>query len=343
MFTRYLLAFLHYHPLSYNTAISERTLLEPLLRTQGTFEELLLRFFKQIFLDTKSFSQARSEKNWFCVYLQHRRATKMVLLKYPFIFVFAFIHFGQCMGTDVSNWPNLVFDEGQTASLPCLPKGDADAYFWRKGKWFNVSEYLASIVHGISDRNDKYEVLPDGTLQIANFFKEDEGRYFCRIASEVLECHGSLKVFLKVKAEALGISIEGCGTTSSCLRNFKWPTELKLSCSANLVSESMTLKWYNGTEELRGDVATLPGSNAGKSLKMINVINVFLEESCQLICEADGFNIPRNMAVIQLNREREYSREVSSPGVVRSSLKVSFSMLKAMSWTSTRVDGAALA
>ncbi|KAJ8018569.1 hypothetical protein HOLleu_43365 [Holothuria leucospilota] len=202
------------------------------------------------------------------------------------------------------DWPVLVFKEGETAYLPCPPQGHANAFFWRKGEWFNVSENIASIVHGIADTTEKYDVLSDGTLVIMEMSVEDEGKYFCRIASEKNECHGSITLYLEVSAEALDIAIEGCTSSSSCAKVLEPSLKFQLTCTANMISESMTLKWYNGSTEIIGNLDV--SETFGKKVKMTNVITFMFEDESYLTCEAEGVNIAKSTAAIQLKKKEVF-------------------------------------
>lgn len=104
-----------------------------------------------------------------------------------------------------------------------------------------------------------------------------------------------------MSAQSLGINIEGCNASSTCIKTLQPSLPLELTCHANMVSELMTLKWYNGTKEIPGHVGIYEGK--GKNKKITNLITFIFEDDSQLTCEAKDVKIPRSVAVIQLKRE----------------------------------------
>ncbi|KAJ8035490.1 Nuclear mitotic apparatus protein 1 [Holothuria leucospilota] len=231
-----------------------------------------------------------------------------LLLHFGLIFVTC-VTYG--IASEFRNWPTMVFKKGETALIPCLPHGDANAYFWRKGIWFNVSENIASIVHGISDNSEKFEVLPNGSLIINHMTTNDEGTYYCRIASEVNECHGEVTVYLEVTSDQLDLSVKECNSQPICSMIVVPLSEITLTCTANFVSDSMTLKWYSGPNELSGEIITLKDSEK----KLSSTIRLTFTGPTILTCEAAGIALSRSITYIQLDKTDD-TTETSSPQVV---------------------------
>lgn len=101
-----------------------------------------------------------------------------------------------------SSWPRLLYYPGDRANLPCLPQGEATAYFWRKGNSFDGSEQIAYKFQGLPSQTEegygeKFKILENGTLSVFSVSQEDEGKYFCRVVSESSEYHASVTLHLK--------------------------------------------------------------------------------------------------------------------------------------------------
>lgn len=95
----------------------------------------------------------------------------------------------------LANWPVFYIDYGETAVVPCVPKGDETAYFWSKGEDYASSMQAASRVLNIpSSTWERYSVAENGSLVIENVNVGDGGIYHCRIVSEHTNCHGAISV-----------------------------------------------------------------------------------------------------------------------------------------------------
>ncbi|KAJ8024526.1 hypothetical protein HOLleu_34459 [Holothuria leucospilota] len=195
----------------------------------------------------------------------------------------------------------MVFDEGDTALVPCIKEANENDFFWSKGKWYDNGTNIAYIARGIPSESNKYDVDSDGTLVIRRISLADEGNYFCRILSDSTESYVGVRIYVRVSVEAIDIAIEGCNSSSSCVKVLEPSLESQLTCTANMISESMTLKWYNGTKEIVGDVH-VPES-VGQKVKITNVIKFILEVESHLTCQAEGVNIAKSMAAIQLKKK----------------------------------------
>lgn len=202
-------------------------------------------------------------------------------------------------------WPKLYFRKGETAYLPCIPQGDANAYFWKKGDTFGSSEDVASILHGIPDdssngKKGKYVIFENGTLAISSVTSEDEGRYFCRIVSESNECYASLTVDLIVELEASFLTIEECSPRPSCTLFASLHSKLNLTCTAYSVPPLTTLRWFNGTKEISSGVPVTKEENKDLSFKLSQVIQVTYGIPSSLSCKATDIQNHEKTVHVQL-------------------------------------------
>lgn len=113
-----------------------------------------------------------------------------------------YYYFNQAISPQVphdTDWPTFYIKNGETAEIPCTSHLEADAYFWRKGKTYNVSKGIAYNTRGFSTNSTKYRVLSDGYLTIKDFSTSDQGRYFCRRLSDTNECYSMVNIYLKGK------------------------------------------------------------------------------------------------------------------------------------------------
>lgn len=71
---------------------------------------------------------------------------------------------------------------------------------WRKGEYFNTSKYVISRADDNYAAREPtgYSISPrNGNLLIANVTFEDEGRYYCRIASDKNDCNVGVSVYVQ--------------------------------------------------------------------------------------------------------------------------------------------------
>ncbi|XP_071836640.1 uncharacterized protein [Apostichopus japonicus] len=185
----------------------------------------------------------------------------------------------------LTSWPSIVIKEGETAEVPCLTSGEGDILMWRKGEFFNTSKYVISR----ADDNDAareptgYSISPrHGNLLIANVTFEDEGRYYCRIASDKNDCNVGVSVY--VQDRHASIFLEECYPRRSCVILYT-DESTSLTCKAQFVSGHTVLKWFDGSTELesRSIISTQNGSN---SINISSTLTDTFEEDTYLQCFA---------------------------------------------------------
>ncbi|XP_071841536.1 uncharacterized protein [Apostichopus japonicus] len=188
-----------------------------------------------------------------------------------------------CVQPALANWPVFFIEKGETAVVPCVPKGDETAYFWNKGEDFATSQSVASRVLGIprSD-SEKYLVNEDGSLVIYNVTLAEGGRYHCRIVSENANCRGAVTIEVTVNDFTFGI--EQCEPSESCTLQVEPSKETKLTCTAKGGPSSLSLKWFNGSKEINS-VSNEPPLNE-ESSTISETITVPNEFGLPLTCEA---------------------------------------------------------
>lgn len=247
-------------------------------------------------------------------------------MMFPMIWMTLTIFMSQCIviaGLDrqLENWPKLYFRKGETAYLPCIPQGDADAYFWKKGDTFDSSEDIASILHGIPDdssngQKGKYSLFENGTLAISSVTSEDEGRYFCRIVSVTNECYASLSVDLIVELEASFLTIEECSPRQSCTIFSEIDSKFNLTCTAYSVPPFTTLRWFNGTMEISASVPVLQEENKDLTFKLSKSIHVTYGTPSSLSCKATDIQENEKIVHVQLETERGSSCQQSLAPII---------------------------
>lgn len=95
---------------------------------------------------------------------------------------------------------SVILEEGQMGNIFCVVKG-IGSYYWRKGDFIDNSTKVASIVSGVPSAGDgSYSVNENGTLFIRSVVLEDEGKYFCRVASDATDCSGEVMIYVQGKS-----------------------------------------------------------------------------------------------------------------------------------------------
>ncbi|PIK41155.1 hypothetical protein BSL78_21995, partial [Apostichopus japonicus] len=202
----------------------------------------------------------------------------------------------------LENWPVFSIEKGETAVVPCVPKGDETAYFWSKGEDFATSQSVASRVLGIpSSDSEKYSVNEDGSLVINNVTQAEGGIYHCRIVSENTNCRGAVSIEVTVNDFTFGI--EQCGPSESCTLQVEPSKETKLTCMAKDGPSSLSLKWFNGSKEINSDSNEHPLNEGSSTIsETITVPNEFgLPLTCEAVNSKDGQTC-RRFAHVRLNR-----------------------------------------
>ncbi|PIK61053.1 hypothetical protein BSL78_01977 [Apostichopus japonicus] len=151
----------------------------------------------------------------------------------------------------LANWPVFYIDYGETAVVPCVPKGDETAYFWSKGEDYASSMQAASRVLNIpSSTWERYSVAENGIL-----YQDFE------------------------------FGIEECHPTKTCTLQVEPDTTTNLTCTATGVPSSFSLKWYNGSEV----ITSVPSKHSSNevSTTISETITVSSEYGLPLTCEAD--------------------------------------------------------
>lgn len=247
-------------------------------------------------------------------------------MMFPMISITLTIFMSQCiviaaLDRQSENWPKLYFRKGETAYLPCIPQGNANAYFWKKGDTYDSSEDVASILHGIPDdssngKKGKYSIFENGTLAISSITSEDEGRYFCRIVSESNECYASLSVDLIVELEASFLTIEECSPRQSCTIFSEVDSKFNLTCTAYSVPPLTTLRWFNGTKEISASAPVLEEENKDLTFKLSKSIHIVYGISSSLSCKATDIQNNEKTVHVQLETLKETSCKSSSAPLI---------------------------
>lgn len=234
-----------------------------------------------------------------------------------------------------ADWPALYFKNGETATVPCTPRGEADAYFWRKGESYNVSEVVAYNTRGFITNSTKYRVLSDGYLIIHDFSISDQGRYFCRILSDTNECYGTVNIYLKVSKEELNISIVQCRPLPSCEIKLKRSSTYNVTCLANLLSPTMELIWSNGSEAFLHTPSVIMDIDSPQSTISSTIMLTYTTAS-YITCKAINGNVEDNVAgllLVDLDEESSSKRIVTIFLIILSVLLVIICLIFATSIT----------
>lgn len=94
---------------------------------------------------------------------------------------------------------SVILEEGQSGNIFCNVNG-IGSYYWRKGDSVDNSTEVANIISGVPSEGDgSYSVNENGTLFIRSVVLEDEGKYFCRVASEETDCSGEVMIYVQGK------------------------------------------------------------------------------------------------------------------------------------------------
>ncbi|XP_071842668.1 uncharacterized protein [Apostichopus japonicus] len=198
-----------------------------------------------------------------------------------------------------------VFEKGETGHIPCIIRGESQAYFWKIGKTFQDSKPLATFIHDKSNKfaNEtfgKHTVLEDGTLVIYRMTYTDEGNYHCRVATESSKYYSSVAVFLKAFRNGSTFGIAGCESNSNCRLHTKVGS---LTCEAAFVSSQLRLRWLNNSIELESYEKTM--TNDDDSFNVSSTFSVNDESPSILICEAYGEAMESQHILIELTDETE--------------------------------------
>ncbi|XP_071842011.1 uncharacterized protein [Apostichopus japonicus] len=201
-----------------------------------------------------------------------------------YILMFSTIPYQICLGLD---WPRLVVNEGQTAKVPCPTQGSSVSYFWKSGLFYNDSDTVASLVHGILQKSsESFDITNDGTLLIHNVSTRQEGRYFCRTTSTSNECHGAVTVYVKVPDARSRIHIEECSPQSSCTLFLALHDTMALTCKAENMPSGTKLIWLNGSHQLESQKSETVNCGAleRKDTDICNTIEFVFHNPVGLIC-----------------------------------------------------------
>ncbi|PIK56230.1 hypothetical protein BSL78_06868 [Apostichopus japonicus] len=234
-----------------------------------------------------------SYKYEFLAAMTNRKSNRISLRAYEmefavkyltYILMFSTIPYQICLGLD---WPRLVVNEGQTAKVPCPTQGSSVSYFWKSGLFYNSSDTVASLVHGILQKSsESFDITDDGTLLIHNVSTRQEGRYFCRTTSTSNECHGAVTVYVKVPYTRTRIHIEECSPQSSCTLFLALHATMALTCKAENMPSGTKLIWLNGSHQLDSQKSETVNCGAveGKDSDICNTIEFVFHNPVGLIC-----------------------------------------------------------
>ncbi|XP_071843178.1 uncharacterized protein [Apostichopus japonicus] len=214
--------------------------------------------------------------------------------------------------------PAVVVNPGDSADILCTTQGDGYAYFWRKGPSFNDSIYITSIVRGLHDSmSERFSVSSEGILTISNITSEDEGIYFCRLVSDDNDCHGHVDVYVNVKQDKHSVMIQECSPSKSCVLYILPYTKTIITCTANDVSPSTELTWFNGTE-----VISTASTRRNKTERNISsTITINYEIPVFLTCEASDqrlLNLRTELASVYLESKASVASNTSGKGWIAS-------------------------
>ncbi|PIK51672.1 hypothetical protein BSL78_11434 [Apostichopus japonicus] len=183
--------------------------------------------------------------------------------------------------------PSIVVHEGQSAEISCLAKGNHDAYFWWKGEYLHNSTEIASFVRGTpSGPSGSYKATENGTLFIKKVSLNDEGKYICRVLSELSDCNGEILVYVKASIPDFALDIDLCDGDASCVIQITPSKSTMLTCQATDASPSMELKWFNGSSEITEGIESESPVMTGTSRVISATLNVAPECTGSLICQA---------------------------------------------------------
>ncbi|XP_071813559.1 uncharacterized protein [Apostichopus japonicus] len=179
--------------------------------------------------------------------------------------------------------------EGDSAEIVCPTIESYGSYFWRKGDSIHDSTTVASIVDGVHRADSKnYAVTANGTFFIKNVTLKDEGKYFCRGVSVKSSSTTNIMVYVQASPPNFELSIDHCGTESSCLRYINLSEPIELICRAKNASPSMMLKWFNGSREIESSLAVvkLYQKDAPSSTTIRSTIKAVYRTPITLTCQA---------------------------------------------------------
>ncbi|XP_071813562.1 uncharacterized protein [Apostichopus japonicus] len=185
--------------------------------------------------------------------------------------------------------PSVVAQEGYAAKIDCPTIESYDSYLWRKGDSNEDSTKVASFVDGVPRAiSENYAVTADGTLCIQNVTLKDEGNYFCRGVS--LKSSFTIEIIVQVQAflPDFELSIDQCGTESSCLRYIDFSEPIELICRGKNASPSVTLKWFSGSREIESNinVAKYYQEDVHSSTMIISTLKAVYRTPITLTCQA---------------------------------------------------------
>ncbi|PIK61019.1 hypothetical protein BSL78_02070 [Apostichopus japonicus] len=198
-----------------------------------------------------------------------------------------------------------VYEKEETARIPCIIRGESQAYFWKVGTMFNESKSLASFIHGSPDKfaNEtfgKHTVLGDGTLVIYRMTYTDVGNYHCRVVTKSSEYYGSAAVYIKAFRNGSTFGIDECESNANCRLQTKVDS---LTCEAAFVSSQLRLRWLNNSIELESSEITV--QNDDESFNVSSTFAVNDDSPSILICEAYGEAMESKHILIELMDETE--------------------------------------
>ncbi|KAJ8046964.1 hypothetical protein HOLleu_05821 [Holothuria leucospilota] len=240
-----------------------------------------------------------------------RTCASMMHAKYTLIVVMVLCYVYHCTA-DQSSWPRLLYYPGDHANLPCLPQGEATAYFWRRGNSFDRSEQIAYKFQGLPSQTEdgygeKFKILENGTLTVFSVSQEDEGKYFCRVVSESSEYHASVTLHLKAQTQVYSLTIDKCGSQERCGIFAEVQANLNLTCTASPVPPTTRLRWLNGSEEIKLGLSEVRDVSADQSITISKSVVLSHTWPSLLSCEASGESIPQMTTQVHTSFVQEAS------------------------------------
>ncbi|KAJ8035172.1 hypothetical protein HOLleu_22312 [Holothuria leucospilota] len=201
-------------------------------------------------------------------------------------------------------WPVLVYKKGTQANIPCIIKGEAGAYFWKKGDTYQTSEHLAANVHGVPDKfanatHGKLTVTDNGTLIIYNISYEDDNTYFCRVVTEQSEHYASVTVYSQVSLHSFSLSIEQCSSLPGCKLHFTPGSRQKLTCTASFVSSLVDLRWKDVHDNGATSFRKVKDNGDGSFNISVSTV-VDYEKPSVLLCEANSPNMRGEVVTVEI-------------------------------------------
>lgn len=206
-------------------------------------------------------------------------------------------------------WPVLLYKKGTQANIPCIIKGEAGAYFWKKGDTYQTSKHLAANVHGVSDKfanatHGKLTVTDNGTLIIYNISYEDDDTYFCRVVTEQSEHYASVTVYSQVSLHSFSLSIEQCSSLPGCKLHLTPGSRQILTCTASFVSSLVDLRWKDVHDNGATSFRKVKDNGDGSFNISVSTV-VDYEKPSVLLCEANSPNMRGEVVTVEIESTQE--------------------------------------